>query len=234
MNKDEPANINDTLISNALRSFKHREKIRNSKHFRDFIYRWNHGRYNSKEQVGPLMSLTQAYSTACGGLESMSREEWAEYYFQHGRTPRQVLKVVEQMGQNEGLLFTDALLYWWIHIMDGAYQGELNELHNMAILETYANTKDYSVRRATPYEDRTLGVDAVVTDQWGRCVIGVQIKVASYFASTRETVVHAREVVNPQKYARFEREYNAPVWYMVAEDSQKAGKPIWVKPAKRI
>ena len=218
-----------------LEPFEIREKIRNSKLFKDFIYQWNHGVYNNQKDVGPLMgSLKNLGRTRT----DINRETWFEYYFTCVKNYNQILPLIEKMAKETSLDFKTALNYWAIHILDSAYVGFEGEIMGKNAITEWAtvNNKDVTVEFATPEMDTRLGVDVIVTDNvTGKIILGVQIKRTAYFHSTRSTVVEAREGYNPKKYAQFKKETGADVWYLDVQKFEQTGvlnKTTWWRALK--
>ena len=204
-----------------LEPFEIREKIRNSKPFKDFIFQWNHGVYNNKKDVGELMG---SLKTLAGTKTVFTLEDWYEYYFKNVKTYHQIIPLIEKMCKETKTPFQTGLNYWSIHILDSAYVGFQGEVLAKQAVEEWANNNDKKVvvRYATAEEDRVGGVDLIVMNlAETQTLLGIQVKRSGYFVSTRQTVIAAREGYNPQKYRKFKQQTGADVWYLNIEAYEK-------------
>lgn len=209
----------------ALWTLEERERCRKTNRtYKDFVVPWNKGNYNNRHKVGELMDSIRK-------CEPASHEEWMEYYFTQVKSPSEIRAQVYTMAQREQLDPVTALNWWFSHIIDSAYNGNISEIKIMPLLREYAALHGWEARWATKSEDIDEGVDVVIFDpKTGKIILGVQIKVISYFLSTRETVVDAREVYNPKKYLKFQKRTNAEVWYVIIEKTLETGKLSWKRP----
>lgn len=213
------------LILNNLWSYPERHQVRYYDYeFKDFIVTWNHYMFNTSKRVGALMA-------AAGKLPfEANRKDWVKHYFTTVRSPEQVVEQVKEMAETCGLSFQKALNWWWIHIMDSTFSGWESERDVTAILKVWAAETGNTVRHATDHEDRNEGIDVVVEDSSGRTIMGIQIKVQSYFLSTRSSVVNARTQLNPPKYRKFTNRTGAPVYYVIIEPTLQTGEIHWKQP----
>jgi hypothetical protein len=194
-----------------------------SKDFKAFNRPWNENSFNSHWKIGKVMAELTAMPA------ETTRKEWAEHYLAEVRTPEQVVQQVEDIVEKTGLDFVTALNWWWILVLDCTYEGVQNEHIMIRMVAEEVAKLGYEVRHSTDEEDRTMGVDFVVTDpSTGRIILGGQVKKIGYFLGW--SAKHAREVVNPRKYKKWTELTGSPVWYVVVEPSLKKGRPEWRKP----
>lgn len=222
-------------IRKNLPNFEHRQATRKSHDFVEFITFWNNGKFNTSARVGQLMnSISKLPLTA-------TRAEWVEYYFSHVRTPGQVMQQVKEITAKSGLPLNTVLEYWFIHILDMSFEGWEKERECALLLTERVTPQGYIVVPANETHkygiqtfgldfDRDLGVDLIIYHLETNTVIsGIQVKGVPYFLSKKPTVVEARTVINPKKYAKFTELYNAPVFYMLIQPSIEKGYCVLLK-----
>lgn len=223
MSSITPQEAYDFFLKN-LPNKTERERVQESREFKDFIYRWNHGVFNSWKKVGSLMKSVRAYSKLHNyDMEAVNSNGWAHYYMSNVRNPAQIYALIEEVAEGTQISLEKALCYWWIHIIDGALAGEQGEIAMLPYIKLqWLPEQGFTVREATDQEDRQDGLDWVIEDSRGTIVAAYQVKRASYFYSKRETVVKAREQVNPAKYRAYEARTGVKVIYVVIEKTLEA------------
>jgi hypothetical protein len=225
----ENLNYKEYAFKHNLMSFEDREKIRKSETFKEFLYQWNHGYYNSQKLVGPLMGAVKDYLVK---ERVHTRAGWYEYYANNVRNYHEIYELIDQFARDNKLKWHTAVNYWAIHILDGAWQGTQNELSAKAFIERYIKAKGlpYKVLFATQNEDSNYGFDLAIIDKDKRkTVLLVQVKTTGYFLGKKASTVEAREQYNPAKYRKAEAKYEAPVWYLDITQTEKENTLKWWK-----
>lgn len=216
----------DWIIKN-LPTREERLQIQHSKKFRDWTGVWRAGYYNSKARVGAVMQATHLLD------ENSTPGDWVKVYTEECRSFSEILALVLEVSMKESITPEKALCAWWIHIIDGFFQGRMAEIlvFNACKEKIEGMHNGLSVREATNEEDCEFGIDLVVLNSCGEIEFGIQTKPISYFLSNREHVIKHRNRDNPKKYSKFYRKTGKRVWYAIIEEATRNGSDWHLKKA---
>lgn len=232
-------------IESELLPLEMREKIRQSGNYKFFFAQY-HGQFNSPRLVGALMD-------EIGKLgRQVTRDDWEQYYVSNVRSYDQIYDMVDKLRtkvnydnrqynnslpankkyqERKLMTFAHALSYWWIHIVDSAYDGVRNQQNAKKLIENWIQERKfrYTVRYTTPEVDTKMGIDLeIVSIKTGKIVKGVQVKNDGWFAGRHESIKKQKRIIR-MKYRLYDAVYHAPVWELNITASEAQRKPIWFK-----
>lgn len=216
MTKNDQAKEYILNIVNRL-TFEQRKAMRNeqwyTKHFKQWHSQNNQHRW--QRNIGSLMSMIGQAHHQHGGL-TLSFDEWVDYYVSEQNDWENMLYKMKALKEDFGMTYTEAVLYWWSHVLDFCYEGYSYE---QRAIEYFKNAfPDDKFEEPTPDQDKAYGVDLFHYDAFGNLIAAYQVKGWKYFIGKNALGTMHKHAVG---YKAFKESYGIDLSYLVKEDLDK-------------
>lgn len=191
----------------------------------------NTGKYTPAKKVGAVMKACRDYGESVGGYENTNVDDFFVWYLSNILSPTSLLSVLSEiLSYHEDadekikakyLTLKQSINIFIYFIIDQTFSGYIAEEKVMDMVKQKIEKDDLEkygksitkVEEASDDFDRNYGIDLVVKRE-GKIVGGIQVKPHTYFLGKREDLIKDREKINPQKYIKFMKEFNAPAKYV--------------------